>query len=122
MLILDGYGNYLIAEFDCICTENNIISICIPPHSLHLLQPLDVNCFTILKRQYERLVENWMRNSFNHINKTDFLTAFPEARTAAYKSETIRNGFTATGLVPFNSEQVIQHLITQVKTPTPPHS
>jgi hypothetical protein len=122
MLILDGHGSHLTTEFDRTCSENNIISICMPPHSSHLLQPLDVSCFAVLKRQYGRLVENRMRNGFNHVDKADFLTAFPEARTAAYKAETIRNGFAATGLVPFDPERVIQHLTTQVKTPTPPPS
>jgi DDE superfamily endonuclease len=83
MLILDGH-----AEFDRTCTENNIILVCMPPHLLHLLQPLDVICFAVLKRQYGQLVEQRMRLGFNHIDKIDFLTAFPEARTIAYKADT----------------------------------
>jgi hypothetical protein len=63
-----------------------------------------------------------MRLGFNHINKIDFLTAFPKARTIAYKAKTIQNGFTATGLVPFDPDQVCQQLTIQLKTPTPPPS
>ncbi|KAL3712109.1 hypothetical protein TMatcc_000805 [Talaromyces marneffei ATCC 18224] len=37
MLILDGHGSHLTAEFDHTCIENNIIPICMPPHSSHLL-------------------------------------------------------------------------------------
>jgi hypothetical protein len=122
MLILDGHGSHLTAEFDRICTENNIIPICMPPHSSHLLQPLDVSCFAVLKRQYGQLVEQRMRLGFNHIDKIDFLTAFPEARTMAYKAETIWNGFRATGLVPFDPDQVYQQLTVQLRTPTPPPS
>jgi hypothetical protein len=106
MLILDGHGSYLTTEFDCTCSENNIILICMPPHFSHLLQPLDVSCFAVLKRQYGQLVEKQMRDGFNHVNKLDFLTVFLEARTAAYKPETIRNGFTVTGLVSFNPDRV----------------
>jgi hypothetical protein len=43
-----------------------------------------------------------MRLGFNHIDKIDFLTAFPKARIMAYKAETIWNGFVATGLVLFD--------------------
>jgi hypothetical protein len=57
MLILDGHGSHLTAEFDYICIENHIIPICMPPHSSHLLQSLDVSCFAVLKRQYGQLVE-----------------------------------------------------------------
>lgn len=122
MLILDGHGSHLTAEFDRTCTENNIIPICMPPHSSHLLQPLDVSCFAVLKRQYGQLVEQRMRLGFNHIDKIDFLTAFPKVRTTTYKAETIRNGFAATGLVPFDPDRVYQQLTVQLKTPTPPPS
>jgi hypothetical protein len=122
MLVLDGHGSHLTAEFDRTCTENHIIPICMPPHSSHLLQPLDVSCFAVLKRQYRQLIEQRMRLGFNHIDKIDFLTTFPKARTTAYKTETIQNGFTATGLVPFNPDQVYQQLTIQLRTPTPPPS
>ncbi|EED14543.1 conserved hypothetical protein [Talaromyces stipitatus ATCC 10500] len=110
MLILDGHGSHLTAEFDRTCTENNIIP------------PLDVGCFAVLKRHYGQLVEQRMRLGFNHIDKLDFLTAFPKARTMAYKAQTVRNSFTATGLVPFNPDRVYQQLTVRLKTPTPPPS
>jgi hypothetical protein len=122
MLILDGHGSHLTADFDRTCTENNIIPICMPPHSSHLLQPLDVGCFAVLKRCYGQLVEQRMRLGFNYIDKMDFLMAFPQARTVAYKAQTIQNSFAATGLVPFNPDRVIQQLNIQLKTPTPPPS
>lgn len=77
-----------------------------PPYSSHLLQPLDVSCFAVLKRQYEQLVEQRIRLRFNHINKIDFLTAFPEARIMAYKTDTIRNSFRVSGSIPFDLDQV----------------
>ncbi|EEA20812.1 hypothetical protein TMatcc_000803 [Talaromyces marneffei ATCC 18224] len=122
MLILDGHGSHLTAEFDRTCTENNIIPICMPPHSSHLLQPLDVGCFAVLKRHYGQQVEQRMRHGFNHIDKLDFLMAFPQARTEAYTARTIQNSFVATGLVPFNPDRVIQQLNIRLKTPTPPPS
>jgi hypothetical protein len=73
--------------------ENKIIPVCMPPHSSHLLQPLNVGCFAVLKRHYGQLVEQQIRLGFNHIDKIDFLTAFPQARTMAYKAQTIRNSF-----------------------------
>ena len=40
----------------------------------------------------------------------------------AYKAQTIRNSFAATGLVPFNPDRVIQQLTIQLKTLAPPSS
>ena len=48
-----------------------------PSYSSHLLQPLDVGCFTPLKRAYGRLVSDLTRASYNHIDKLDFLTEYP---------------------------------------------
>jgi hypothetical protein len=75
-----------------------------PPHSSHLLQPLDVSCFTVLKQKYGQLIKQQIRLGFNHIDKINFLTTFPEAHTIAYKAKTIQNSFTATGLISFNPD------------------
>ena len=122
LLILDGHGSHLTPQFDEICCQNDIIPICMPAHSLHLLQPLDVGCFSPLKRAYGRLVENKARLGFNHIDKIDFLEAYPQARVTAFKVESIKNSFAATGLLPFNPERVLGQLNIQLKTPTPPGS
>jgi hypothetical protein len=81
LLILDGHGSHFTAEFHCFCADNAIILLCLPLHSSHLLQPLDVGCFSVLKRSYGRIVEGWIRIGINHIDKQDFITIYPTART-----------------------------------------
>ena len=122
LLVLDGHGSHLTPRFDEICSQNDIIPICMPAHSSHLLQPLDVGCFSPLKRAYGRLVEEKARRQFNHIDKFDFLEAYPQAHTEAFKTENIKNSFAASGLVPFNPETVLGRLNIQLETDTPPGS
>jgi hypothetical protein len=119
LLILDGHGSHLTPQFDQICSENKIIPICMPAHSSHLLQPLDIGCFAVLKRSYGSLVDQKMRLSVNHIDKLDFLAAYPQARIDAFKPDTIRNSFKAAGLVPLNPEAVLDKLNIQLRTLTP---
>jgi hypothetical protein len=121
-LILDGHGSHLTPKFDEICERNKVIPIYIPAHLSHLLQPLDIGCFAVLKRAYGRLVKSKMRVGINHIDKLDFLEAYPLARIKAFKSETIKNSFGAAGLVPFLPERVISKLDIRLRTPTPPVS
>ena len=90
-----------------------------PPHSSHLLQPLDIGYFSVLKRAYGQLVENQMRCGINHIDKLDFLAAYPQARKEAYKAETIQNSFAGAGLVPCAPDRVLSKLNIHLKTPTP---
>ncbi|KAJ5799004.1 uncharacterized protein N7503_006509 [Penicillium pulvis] len=61
LLILDGHSSHLTPTFDKICEENDIISLCMPAHASHLLQPVDVGCFSVLKRVYRALVMEEMR-------------------------------------------------------------
>jgi hypothetical protein len=90
-----------------------------PAHSSHLLQPLDVGCFAVLKRSYSALVDQQTRCGINHIDKIDFLTAYPHARTVAFKMNTILTSFKATGIVPLDAEPVLSKLNVQIRTPTP---
>ena len=92
------------------------------PHSSHILQPLDVGCFSVLKRSYGYRIEQMMRLRIDYINKSDFLIAYKQARTEIYKEDTIRNGFKATGLVPYDPIHVLSKLNMVIKTPTPPGS
>ena len=54
LLILDGHESHHSADFEMYCDENIIITLCMPPHSSHLLQPLDAGCFGVLKKAYGR--------------------------------------------------------------------
>ena len=122
LLVLDGHGSHLTPEFDKTCSENKIIPICMPPHSSNYCQPLDVSCFSPLKKAYGNLVQNRMQQGFNHVDKLDFLEAYPEARKQAFSMNNVKNGFRATGLVPYNPEEVLGCFTIQLKTPTPPGS
>ena len=122
LLVLDGHGSHLTPEFDKTCSENKIIPICMPPHSSNYCQPLDVSCFSPLKKAYGNLVQNRMRQGFNHVDKLDFLEAYPEAQKQAFSMNNVKNGFRATGLVPYNPEEVLGCFTIQLKTPTPPGS
>ncbi|RJE17358.1 Pogo transposable element [Aspergillus sclerotialis] len=93
-----------------------------PAHSSHLLQPLDVGCFAVLKRAYSRFVSDLARNAYNHIDKLDFLTDYPQARIEAFQPSIIQNSFAAAGLVPINPERVLSKLNISLRTPTPPSS
>ncbi|KAF7579474.1 hypothetical protein PtrM4_037140 [Pyrenophora tritici-repentis] len=76
LLVIDGHESHNSLEFQQYCKENKIITLCMPPHSSHLLQPLDVGCFSPLKKAYGRQAENLMRNKINHITKLKFLPCF----------------------------------------------
>ncbi|KAI1506967.1 DDE superfamily endonuclease [Pyrenophora tritici-repentis] len=91
-----------------------------PPHLSHLLQPLNVGCFSPLKRAYSREVESLMRNYINHITKLEFLPAFKIAFNRAFTPANICSAFRGAGLVPLQPEAVLSKVDVQLRTPTPP--
>jgi hypothetical protein len=119
MIVLDGHESHQSAEFNKYCDNNNIITICLPAHSSHLTQPLDVGCFSVLKRMYGREIEHFVRAHINHITKVEFFLAFKAAYFAAMTESNNRGGFRGAGLVPFDPEAVISKLDVKLRTPTP---
>jgi hypothetical protein len=88
-------------------------------HSSHLLQPLDVDCFSVLKRSYRHLVEQVMSSDVNYIDKQEFLLLYEQARQAALHQNNIQQGFAATSLVPYNLDRVLLQLHAEYRTPSP---
>jgi hypothetical protein len=86
-----------------------------PPHSSHLLQPLDVGCFSPLKRAYSREIEALIR----HITKLESLPAFKAAFERSFTAANICSAFQGAGLVPFQPDVVLSKLDVQLRTPTP---
>ncbi|EAQ88446.1 hypothetical protein CHGG_05065 [Chaetomium globosum CBS 148.51] len=119
LLILDGHGSHMTPEFDNFCKENSILIECMPPHSSHLHQPLDVSCFSVLKRVYGDLVRGKMAVGIYHIDKQLFLELLFEAHTKTFTSKNIKSGFKATGLVPLDPSQVLARLRVRIRTPSP---
>ena len=50
LLIMDGHSSHMTANFIAFCMKYLIDLLILPPHTLHLLQLLDVGVFALLKR------------------------------------------------------------------------
>jgi hypothetical protein len=120
LLIIDGYESHCLVEFQNYCKENKIIALCMPPHSSHLLQPLDVVCYSLLKRHYGDGISLLARSRIHHINKDTFLPAFRAAFEKTFTTENVCAGFRGAGLVPYDPDAVLSKLDVRLRTPTPP--
>jgi hypothetical protein len=120
MLVLDGHESHVNVKFDEYCKENDIIPLCLPAHSSHLTQPLDVGLFGPLKRAYGAEISFLARANITHITKDDFFPAFQAAFETTFVERNVKGGFEGAGLVPFDPAAVISKLDVRVRTPTPP--
>ena len=79
LLSLDGHESHLNQDFKDYCLEYKILTLCMPPYLLHILQPLDVVYFSTSKRKYFQRVRDLARRRMFHINKEGLLPAFRDA-------------------------------------------
>lgn len=119
MIVLDGHESHQSAQFEEYCKEHKIITICLPAHSSHLTQPLDVGCFSVLKKMYGKELEAFIKAHIHHITKTEFFIAFKAAHIRTFTNENVLAGFQGSGLVPYNPEAVLLKLDIKLRTPTP---
>ena len=120
LLILDGHESHQSQDFKDYCLEHKILTLCMPAHSSHILQPLDVVCFSPLKLKYSQRVRDLARRRVYHINKEGFLPAFKLAFFDVFREENCRKAFEASGLVPLNAAEVIDRLDVRLRTPPEP--
>lgn len=118
-MILDSHSSHLTPQFDELCEGNKTIYLYIPANASYLLHPLDVGCFSILKKAYRGLIGEEMRNGVNSIDKDDFLQIYPIARKTTFKASTIQNSFRGAGLVPLNADHVLEKLNIYVESIDP---
>ena len=74
LLLLDGHTSYFNWEFFNLSLNKGIIPFCLPAHSTHLLQPLDVGLFASLPRQYSNGLDRWFGRKQWFFYKMGFLT------------------------------------------------
>jgi hypothetical protein len=120
LLIVDSYESHNLHEFYKYCKEEKIIVLCMPPYLSHLLQPLNVGCFSPLKRAYSDEINSLAWYGTKKIKKEAFLLAFKAAFEKAITKDNICAGFRGARLVPHDPEAVILKLDVVLHTPTPP--
>ncbi|CEJ95254.1 hypothetical protein VHEMI10745 [[Torrubiella] hemipterigena] len=109
-------------DFQLYCQQNDIITLCIPSHTLYKLQPLDVACYGPLKQAYNNVISDLMRAYVTYITKEEFFLALYAAHKATMTESNILGGFRGTRLALFNPEYVISQLDTKFSTSSPPRS
>jgi hypothetical protein len=83
------------------CFQNNIHLLFLPPHTSHVLQPLDLSVFSPLKHAYrKRLGALALLNDSTPIGKQNFLNYYKLARIDALTATNCKQGWSASGLWP----------------------
>jgi hypothetical protein len=121
MLILDGHGSHVDIDFMWECKKNKIAALYLPPHSSHVLQPLDLAPFSVVKSKYRDQIRSLSAlDDAAPVKKERFISSYKLARDEGLSERVIRAGWRATGLSPYNPELVISSSQVSARPKTPP--
>jgi len=114
ILILDGHGSHITVDFLYTCKVNNVHLVFLPAHSSHVLQPLDLSCFSPIKLRYRQQIASLASlDDSVKIKKHRFIEYYHCAREESLTERVIRAGWKASGISPWNPEKA--YASSQVK-------
>lgn len=118
MLLFDGHSSHVNKEFLLQCLDYRVLPVCLPPHTTHFSQPLDVAVFSPLKKAYSDILQERYQQGEKGVWKGNFYQLLDYAQRVAFTAENIQSGFMSTGLVPTDFEIIRR----KFNFPQPKHS
>ncbi|XP_044723684.1 DDE superfamily endonuclease domain-containing protein [Hirsutella rhossiliensis] len=93
LLVLDGHGSHETVDFMYLCYQHQIHLLFLPPHTSHVLQPLDLSVFSALKHYYRKQVGFLsLLTDSSPVGKQNFLSCYQKAREQALTVSNIKGG------------------------------
>ena len=102
VLILDGHGSHVTKAMRDCAMANNIELFCLPPHTTHKTQPLDVGIFGPLQRHWMQRCDEVLDETGEEIPIVEFIMEYMYARELSFLPETIQSAFKRCGINPFD--------------------
>lgn len=106
LLIFDGHKSPVNLEVVEAARKEDVILLCLPPHCSHILQPLDVGLFVVLKQRFAALIGDGCTSGTHFaVSKKEFSGVFKGAYQVAKEEEGVRivkDGFRNCGIYPLN--------------------
>ena len=104
LLIYDGHGSHEQLELINLAQEHNIILFCLPPHTTHKLQPLDVGVFSPFQRAWSERCDEIVEDAGGEMPREDFVKEYMDVRSKTFKPTTIVTAFRKSGFWPVNRD------------------
>jgi len=98
LLIMDGHRRHITANVIEYCVQHMIELIILPPHTSHVLQPLDVSVFLPLKRALAAETDAASRLDSGRISWIEWTSTYIRVRKQAFRLSDILSSFKASGL------------------------
>ena len=113
LLLQDGHSSHINIDLIDKALSNNVILMCLPPHTTHILQPLDVAVYKSLKCSISKHLSSIrIFKSDVWVSKRNFASVFKEPFEHSLCLKNIKEGFRKCGIYPFDPNAVDKDLIS----------
>lgn len=110
LLLYDGHSTHVTEKVIDFAIGENLTILKLPPHTSHLLQPLDLSVFKPLKDKWDAKLVSWQRKNIGvKLNKVTF-SSMVQSSWLELTNEVIINGFKKAGIFPYNPNVIPENL------------
>lgn len=106
VLIYEGHATHIGLKVIQMAIDAGVTIIMLPPHSSHILQPLDLSVMKSVKVKWDPALVSWQRKHIGQkLPKSEFSIILGHIWSETPR-EVIINGFRKAGLFPFNNKVI----------------
>ena len=113
LLIMDGHGTHMSIKLIELARSNDVHLLCLPSHTTHVLQPLDVGVFKSFKGNWSKACSKYLAGRVITSGKLASLIA--DAWPLSLTPLNIMSGFKKTGIYPINPSEVTDRQLAPSK-------
>jgi len=114
LLTLDNHSAHIALSMRRKHNVNGIHILSFPPHSTHILQPLDAGCFRSLKAQWRKVVNDWALQTLGqNIESKDRARLIGTALSLTMTPVVVQKSWESTGIWPLDHSAVRQGMVTR---------
>ncbi|XP_058630156.1 transcription factor 19-like [Onychostoma macrolepis] len=107
ILIMDQHETHVSRDVIMFCRENKVEILCLPAHTTHILQPLDIAVFNPLKTAFSTMASRMglVRGDIV-VGKKQFSALLKHVYPTAVTAQNVKAGFRKAGIVPLSRAAV----------------
>ena len=120
LLLQDRHASYISIEQIELARANNVHLLCLPTHTIHILQPLDVRVFKSFKSNFSKACSKYLSKHPGRVVTNDKLALLvAEAWPSSFTAVNIMSGFKKSGVYPLNPREVTDRQLAPSKALCP---
>lgn len=106
LLIFDGHGSHITNKMIELAVKNKIKLFCLPPHTTHKLQFLDVGVFRSLQWEWAKQCDLYLSTTGVSMQKKHVIREYMKARERSFSEDTILHPWKKSGIWPLDGMKV----------------